>query len=387
MTTPIREMTSYQPLIQAVQGPVCLGHDWLTGMRGGERVLEYFCRAFPDAPLAAVVGNPALVSETISRHPLHFSPLNKVPGVIRNYRNLLPLLPAAARMVRIPECKLLLTTSHCVAKGFRKPEGARHLCVCFTPMRYAWTFFDEYFGTNPVKGALVRPLLARLRAWDRRTSAEVDRFVAISKHVSKRIKDFYGRESDVVYPPVDLRRCTPESLAAETAVSVGGTGDYDLIVSALVPYKRVDLAVRVYSKMNRPLKVVGVGGRYEELCKMAGPSVSILGYQSDEDVLKLYRGCRALVFPGEEDYGIVPLEAQACGKPVLAYAKGGALETIRDGVSGVFFTEQTEEALEEAVARSLRMRFDVREIRRHAEAFGEDQFLAGMAEQVEKVMR
>ena len=232
---------------------VCLGHDWLTGMRGGERVLEYFCRAFPLAPVAAIVGDPALVSRDIASHRLLLSPLGRLPGAVRQYRKMLPLLPWAAGRTRIPpETRLLLTTSHCVAKGFRKPDGAKHLSVVFTPMRYAWTFYEEYFGTSRAKAALVKPLLAHLRAWDRRTAAGVDRFVAISNHVAKRIKDFYGRESTVVYPPVDLVRCTPGVAPGE--------GGFDLVVSALVPYKKVDLAVRVYSKRGWPLKVVGAGG-------------------------------------------------------------------------------------------------------------------------------
>lgn len=385
---PDNEQDALRALAQTVQGPVCLGHDWLTGMRGGERVLEYFCRAWPDAPIATLLGDTSLMSETIASHPVVFSPLNRLPGIVRHYRKLLPVLPWASRATRVPDCRLLLTTSHCVAKSFRKPEGARHLCVCFTPMRYAWTFYEEYFGTNPLKGAVVKPVLAALRAWDRQTAKGVDRFVAISQHVAKRIRDFYGREADVVYPPVDIVRCTPEPGALDPAhaVSTGGTGAYDLIVSALVPYKRVDLAVRVYSRLNRPLKVVGVGGCAEELRRLAGPSVEILGRRSDAEVLQLYRGCRALVFPGEEDYGIVPLEAEACGKPVLAYAKGGALETVRKDVCGVFFAEQTEDALEDAIARSLTTRFDARDIRRHAEAFGPVQFLEGMTRQIEQVL-
>ena len=358
---------------------VCLGHDWLTGMRGGERVLEYFCRAFPRAPVAAIVGDPSLVSRDIASHHLILSPLGRLPGAVRQYRKMLPLLPWAAGRTRIPpETKLLLTTSHCVAKGFRKPEGARHLSVVFTPMRYAWTFYEEYFGTSRAKAALVKPLLARLRAWDRRTAAGVDRFVAISDHVAKRIKDFYGRESTVVYPPVDLARCTPGAFPGE--------GGFDLIVSALVPYKKVGLAVRAYSKRGWPLKVVGAGGCEAALRAEAGPSVQFLGRLSDEEVVGLYRRCRLLVFPGEEDYGIVPLEAQACGRPVVAFGRGGALETVADGVSGVFFPEQTEDALADAVERAARTDWDPAAIRANAERFGPAQFLEGMAREIRAVL-
>lgn len=362
-------------------GRVVLGHDWLTGMRGGERVLEHHCRAFPEAPIATLVANLSSVSGTISSHPVTASWFNRIPGVVKRYRNFLPLMPLAARTLRIPECELLLTSSHCVAKSFRKPKGAKHVCYCFSPMRYAWLFHEEYFP-NAVKRALVSPLLAWLRRWDRRTAAGVNRFIGISEAVCGRIRRFYGREADLVYPPVDVSRCTPPPKG-----TAGQGGRFDLVVSALVPYKRVDLAVETYTRRGWPLKVVGVGGQLEALRAKAGPTVEILGWRTDDDVLELYRNCRMLVFPGEEDFGIVPLEAQACGKPVVAYGKGGALETIKDGVSGVFFPEQTEAALAEAVERAADMRWDSDAIRANAEAFGPERFLRGLAEAIEVTMR
>lgn len=366
-------------LTRAVGGlRVALGHDWLTGMRGGERVLEWLCRAFPDAPVSTLVNVPGAVSETIASHPIHASWLGRLPGAREHYRAMLPLMPLAARTLRMPDCGLLLTSSHCVAKSFRPPRGARHVCYCFSPMRYAWLFREEYFP-NPIKRALAAPLLAWLRAWDRRTAAGVDRFVAISAAVADRIRRFYGRDSDVVYPPVDVTRCTPDGH--------GRDGNFDLIVSALVPYKRVDLAVRTYSRRGWALKVVGVGGQLEALRAVAGPSVEVLGWLPDPDVLALYRRARLLVFPGEEDFGIVPLEAQACGLPVVAYARGGALETVRDGVSGVFFREQEEEALADAVERAARMRWDTAEVRANALAFGPERFLDGLATSVRTALQ
>ena len=356
-------------------GRVVLGHDWLTGMRGGERVLEYHCRAFPDAPIATLVANLPSVSETISSHPVRASWFNRIPGVVKRYRNFLPLMPLAARTLRIPECELLLTSSHCVAKSFRKPAGAKHVCYCFSPMRYAWLFHEEYFP-NPVKRAMVSPLLAWLRAWDRRTASGVDRFIGISQAVCDRIRRFYGREADLVYPPVDISRCTPAPQGG------AGRGAFDLVVSALVPYKRVDLAVETYTRRGWPLKVVGVGGQLEALRAKAGPTVEILGWRTDDEVLELYRSCRMLVFPGEEDFGIVPLEAQACGKPVVAYGRGGALETIKDGMSGVFFREQTEAALAEAVERAADTKWDADAIRANAESFGPERFLRGLTDAI-----
>lgn len=373
------DASSVQRLSAAAKGrKVTLGHDWLTGMRGGERVFEFFCRAFPDAPVSTLIYNPDSISEIIRAHPVDASFLNRFPGISRYYRNALPLMPLAARTLRVRDADLLLTTSHCVAKSFRKPKGAKHVCVCFTPMRYAWTFFDEYFGGSPVKAALVKPLLACLRRWDRRTSDDVDLFVAISHHVADRIQRFYGRDSVVVYPAVDTVRCTPAPDGACAA-------NYDLIVSALVPYKRIDLAVELYTKKEWPLKIVGVGGCLDKLRRLAGSSVEFLGGLPDEQVLECYRNCRMLLFPGEEDYGIVPLEAQACGRPVVAYAKGGALETVADGVSGVFFREQTTESLEDAVLRCAAANMNPAEIRRNAEKFGPEQFVRGMAACIDKV--
>ena len=372
---------------------VALGHDWLTGMRGGERVLEYFCRAFPDAPISTLISNPASVSEVIRSHPIRASFLNRIPGAAKHYRNFLPLMPFAARALPPPDADLLISTSHCVAKSFRKKRGAKHLCVCFTPMRYAWTFFDEYFGASPVKATLARPLLAALRKWDRATAGEVDSFVAISKHVAKRIGDFYGRDSVVVYPPVDLERCMPlcsggamrRQAAQATYPSHAAATQCDLIVSALVPYKRVDLAVELYTRKNWRLKVVGIGGEFEKLKRIAGPTVELLGSLPDSEIVALYQHCHALIFPGEEDYGIVPLEAQACGRPVVAFGKGGALETVADGVSGVFFAEQTLDSLEDAVNRCAAMEWDGAKIRANAERFGPEQFIKGMAEAIKEM--
>ena len=379
------------PLREAAEGlRVALAHDWLTGMRGGERVLEYFCRAFPDAALAALVSNPGSVSDIIRSRRIIASPLNRIPGIAKSYRNFLPFMPAAARLLRIPPADLLLSTSHCVAKSFRKPRGAKHVCVCFTPMRYAWTFFGEYFGGSKAKSAAAKPLLAALRSWDKARSDEVDLFVAISRHVADRIKRFYGRESRIVYPPVDLARCVPADDAACGGGNNGngsGCGQYDLIVSALVPYKRVDLAVELYSRKGWRLKVVGTGGEFERLKQMAGPSVEMLGPLSDAEIVALYQRCRMLVFPGEEDYGIVPLEAQACGRPVAAFGRGGALETIADGESGVFFQEQTLDSLEDAVLRCAAADWDAAAIRARAENFGPAQFIAGIAECVREARR
>lgn len=356
---------------------VVLAHDWLTGMRGGERVLELLCEGFPRAPILTLIHRPAAMAAAINRHPIHTSVLQRVPGMAKGYRYALPLFPWIAASFRAPPAGLLISTSHCYAKGVRPPPGARHLCYCFTPMRYAWTFYEEYFGGGAWKRLATRPLLAGLRRWDRRTAAGVDRFVAISRHVQRRIRDFYGRDADVVYPPVATGYFTP---------GPAGHDGFDLVVSALVPYKRVDLAVRAYTRLGYPLKVVGAGTEFAALRRRAGPRVEFTGWLPDEAVRELYRRCRCLVFPGEEDFGLVPLEAQACGKPVIALARGGALETVAAGVTGMFFNEPTEDALLAAVEEGAARVWDAAAIRRHAAQFGPQPFIDGLARSIRRCL-
>lgn len=358
---------------------VALAHDWLNGMRGGERCLDLICKEFPQAELYTLLYRPELVSDAIRSRQVHVSGLQRLPGFREHYRWFLPLFPMAIESFRLPaRTDLVLSTSHCVAKGLRPPPGARHLCYCFTPMRYAWSLQDDYFGRNRLKRAALDLMLARLRRWDRAASTRVDRFVAISRHVQARIREFYGRESAVVYPPVATRFFTPDA--------TGGHDGYDLVVSALVPYKRVDLAVRAYSQTGFPLKIAGAGTEMEALRKIAAPNVEFVGRGPDEQIRGLYRRCRFLVFPGEEDFGIVPLEAQACGKPVVAYGQGGLLETVVADQTGLFFGAQTPEALAEAVARAARMPWDPAGIRSHAEQFGEQRFLDGMRAEINRLM-
>jgi len=359
---------------------VTLCHDWLTGMRGGERVLEILCAGFPRAPIRTLIHNPASICATINAHPIHTSWLQHVPGIFAQYRRYLPTFPATIGAQPPAAGDLLISTSHCVAKGLRTRPGTRHLCYCFTPMRYAWTFHDEYFHGQTAKRLLATPLLAALRHWDRRAATRVDRFVAISEHVRERIQRFYNRDADVVYPPVDTVRCTPATSPSPDS------GRFDLIVSALVPYKRVDLAVRTYTRLGFPLKVVGIGGDLATLRAHAGPTIEFLGWLDDPAVLDLYRRCRMLIFPGEEDFGIVPVEAQACGKPVVAYRKGGALETIRENTSGVFFDEQTVDSLAAAVQSAAARPWDPAAIRAHAETFGTHRFINGLAASIEKTL-
>ncbi|MBU0676662.1 MAG: glycosyltransferase [Verrucomicrobia bacterium] len=346
-----------------------LAHDWLTGMRGGERVLELLCDGFPDAPIYTLLHKQGSVSQTITSHPITTSRIELIPGIYGKYRYFLPFFPRAIESFALPEADLVISTSHCVAKGVHRPKGSRHLCYCFTPMRYAWTFYEEYFGTNPYKRAMLNPMLSRLRKWDHDASGRVDRFVAISQHVRKRINDFYGRDADVVYPPVNTGYYTPSGEDPE---------DFDLIVSALVPYKKVNLAVEAYTKLGRPLKIIGVGTDTDELKAAAGTNIEFLGWLPDEEVREYYRKCRLLIFPGEEDFGIVPVEAQACGRPVVAFKKGGQLETVIAGETGIFFEEQTADSLIAAVEKATTRHWDPAVIRRQAEKFSIQNFIDGL---------
>lgn len=347
---------------------VVLAHDWLTGMRGGEKCLELMCMGMPKAEIYTLVYQPENVSEAITSHSVTASAIERIPVFRAHFRTLLPWFPRFIESMRPPAADIQISTSHCVAKGLPPTNGTPHLCYCFTPMRYR-IFYDEYFGRGRLKQMATYPLLEGLERWDRRASDRVTRFVAISEHVRRRIRHFYDRDADIVYPPVDTERCTPGD---------GKPGSYDLIVSALVPYKRVDVAVSAYSRLGYPLKVAGTGGEFARLQRLAGPSAEFLGWKTDADILELYRGCRFLIFPGEEDFGIVPVEAQACGKPVIAYGRGGARETVVDGRTGMYFHRQQEDDLLEAVEAAAGRSWNAAVIRAHAEQFSTQAFLDGL---------
>jgi glycosyltransferase involved in cell wall biosynthesis len=364
-------MMAYPPTWENMDTALC--HDWLTGMRGGERVLEILADGFPHADIYTLIHNPGSVSERIEKHPIHTSWLQKVPRVMDIYRYFLPLMPRIIRRFHPPEGDLIISTSHCVAKGLPKTGRTRHLCYCFTPMRYAWLFRDEYFGRNPLKRAIYDPILSSLQRWDRKSAAEVDLFVAISQHVAERIRRFYDRDAVVVYPPADTDYFTPVDDAH---------GGYDFIVSAMVPYKKVDLAVQAYNRIGYPLKIMGSGSDLDALKQQAGPTIEFMGRQSDEVLREALRGCRFLVFPGEEDFGIVPVEAMACGKPVIAYGKGGVRETVVDGETGLFFAEQRESDLVAAIETAAGINWDAGIIRARAEQFSIQAFIDGMEKAV-----
>jgi glycosyltransferase involved in cell wall biosynthesis len=331
------------------QPRVVLAHDWLTGMRGGEKCLEVLCRRWPHARLFTLLHRPGSVSDDIERLDIRASLLNLLPRVERYYRNLLPVMPAAASTWRAPRADLVVSFSHCVAKAIKPPPGVPHVCYCFTPMRYAWHMRESYFDgrVSGLKAKAVAWLLAALRDWDSRTADRVTHFLAISETVRRRIAECYGRSSEVIYPPVDTEFYCPAAVARE---------NYYLAVSAFAPYKRLDLAILACNRLRRPLLVIGTGQDEARLRAMAGPTVQFLGWQPDHVIRDHMRRCKALLFPGEEDFGIVPVEAQACGAPVIAFGRGGATETVipsgsRREPTGVWFEEQTEDNVADAVTR------------------------------------
>ena len=347
---------------------VALVHDWLTGMRGGEKALEVVCARFPEAELFTLVHVPGSVSPTIERRPIHTSFIQRLPLVRRLYRHYLPLFPLAVEQFDLEGFDVVLSLSHCCVKSVLRPAGARHICYCLTPVRYAWDQFDAYFGPERlgrVGSRLMRPAMARLARWDRDTADRVDRYVAISHYVAGRIGRYYNRQATVVYPPVDTSFFHPDATPPER---------FALVVSALVPYKRLDVAIDACARTRLPLKIVGDGPERPALERRAGAGVQFLGRLTDLEIRDLYRRAAVVLLPGEDDFGIAPLEGQACGRPVVALGRGGACETVVPDVTGLLVGDSSVEAWADALDTALSRTFDATAIRRHAERFASDRF-------------
>ncbi len=357
---------------------VALVHDWLTGMRGGEKVLLELVRLLPDADIFTLLWNRGTVAPEIEARVRATSLLQRLPAAATAYRYYLPLFPAAVRSLDLRGYDLVVSTSHAVAHAAPAPPGAPHASYIHTPMRYLWDARDDYFrfgrGRRWKRAALA--LTAPwLRRFDRRAGARVTHLIANSRNVRDRIRRIYGRDARVIYPPVDTSFFTPG----------GAPGDSYLVVSSLEPYKRIDLAVRAFSGGSRRLLVAGRGTLARELRALARPPVEFLGEVTDEVLRDLYRSARALIFPGRDDFGMVAVEAQACGRPVVCYGAGGALESVADGATGVCFGEQTPEALLAAVEQAERVRWDPERIRRHSLQFSRSQFRARMKELLDEL--
>lgn len=339
-------------------------------MRGGEKVLDAICELYPDATIYTLVRIPGSVSPRIERHRIKTSPVQWLPGAGRLYRHFLPLYPAVVELFDLDGYDLVISSSHCAVKSAIRSGSATHVCYCHSPMRYAWDQFPEYFGPEQVgafRSRLLRPVMAGLARWDAATAGRVDRFLANSQYVADRIRRYYNRGSTVVYPPVDTSFYRPEP--------GGAPGAGFVIVSALVPYKRVDVAIEACRRIGAPLTIVGRGPEEARLRQLAGPDVQFLGWRSDEEVRALYRGTRAVLLPGTEDFGMVPVEAQACGAPVVALARGGACETVIDGETGVLVDQATPEAFADGLARMQSLALAPGAIRANAERFSRERFM------------
>jgi glycosyltransferase involved in cell wall biosynthesis len=351
---------------------VALVHDWLTGMRGGEKVLEAIADLYPGATIHTLLHNRGSVSAPLESHPERRSFVQWLPRAARHYRQYLPLFPTAIEQFDFDPYDLVISTSHCAAKSVVVPGRARHVCYCHSPMRYAWDQFDSYFGEAQVgrlRSRLLRPVLARLARWDRDTAGRVDRYVANSHYVAGRIRRYYNRGSTVVYPPVDTVFYRPDPAR--------GPESFFLVVSALVPYKRLDVAIRACAAAGAALKIVGSGpeeGRLRGLAQATGATVEFTGWLEDDEIRELYQRCRAVLMPGVEDFGMVPVEAQACGRPAVALAEGGAVESVVDEVTGVLVRDPSVEAFTTALRHVSARDFDSAVIRRHAESFGRARF-------------
>lgn len=339
---------------------VAIVHDWLTNMGGAERVILAFHDIFPDAPIYTTVYNPDKLPEEFRKMDIRTSFIQKFPKAKIKYNMYLPFMPTAFEQFDLSEYDVVLSSSSSCAKGVITRPDTLHICYCHTPMRYAWDFYNEYKESAPKwQKKFIPYLMNYIRMWDRLSADRVDYFIANSNAVAKRIKKHYRRDSVIINPPVNAEFYNP----------IDEDGDYFLIVSRLVEYKRIDIAVEAFNDLGLPLIIIGDGPEREKLQKMANSNIKFLGRISDKEVKKYYAKCIAFIFPGEEDFGITPLEAQASGRPVIAFGKGGVLDSVIDGVTGIFFKEQNKESLKEAIIKFKDMKFDKNAIRKHAETF------------------
>ena len=346
---------------------VAIVHDWLTGMRGGEKVVECICELFPEADLFTLVYVKENISQTINSHKIVPSFIDSLPFGRKHYKLYLPFFPLAIESFDLSDYDLILSSSTCVAKGVITNSTSKHICYCNTPMRYAWEFRNLYTRSLRPRWLLAPVfslVLSYLRMWDVATALRPDHFIANSQNIARRIKSHYGLSSSVVFPPVDSSFFFPSEQEPH---------DYWFVLSAMVPYKKLEIAIEAFNESGRKLKIAGDGSERKKLEKMAASNIEFLGRVNDDEVLSLLQNARGLIFPGEEDFGITPLEANACGRPVVAYKAGGVIETQTEFTAS-FFDEQTAESLNSAVEIANSREFDSLAIRKHAEGFARSVF-------------
>ena len=351
---------------------IAIIHYWFIAQRGGEKVVEELCDLYPDADIFSLVVDREALHPRLATRKIFSSFIDKLPFSKRWYKHYLPLMPLALEQFDLRGYDLVISSESGPAKGVLTSPGTLHICYCHTPMRYVWDMYHDYMSSSGrIKRFFMAPLLHYLRIWDRLSADRVDHFVANSANVARRIAKHYRREADVVYPPV----------AVDVFFISEQHDDFYLMVGQLVSYKRADLAVKAFTRSGKRLVIIGEGEEMSGLRELAGKNVEFLGRQPFEVLRDHYSRCQALVFPGEEDFGIVPLEAMASGRPVIGFCKGGALETVVDGKTGVFFYEQTEDALQNAVERfeAMKSHFHPAKIRAHACGFGPERFRFEMA--------
>lgn len=350
------------------QPRIALAHDYLNQHGGAERVLEVFHELYPEAPVYTSIYAPDLMPDSYRKWDIRASFMQHLPGIHQHHQPYLPLYPLAFRRFQFDDYELVLSSSSAFVKGIRVPGNALHICYCHSPMRFAWDF-DRYAGRERIglpARRLLPPLLARLRNWDVETARGVSHFIVNSTAVAQRIQTYWGRSSTVIYPPVETASARP--------VSPDEVEEYYLLVSRLVPYKRFDIVIDAFNTLGLPLKIVGDGRARVELERRAGPTIEFLGAVSDQEKYRLYARCQAAIFPAEDDFGIAQVEVQAAGRPAIALAAGGALDTVIDGVTGVLFQPQTPEALAQAVRHAEGLVFSPAEIVRNAERFSRPRF-------------
>lgn len=359
---------------------VAIVHYWLVNMRGGEKVLEALCELYPEADIYTHVYDPRNISETIKRHHIKTSFIQRLPNAIAWYQNYLPLMPFALRFFNLKQYDLVISAESGPSKGMRLSKNALHICYCHSPMRYVWDLFDEYFrSVGLFKKGMMLLCMKPLRIWDRWTAKRVDQFIANSTTVQRRIRDCYGRESIVIHPPVDL-----EAFQISSKVD-----DYYLLFGQVIQYKRPDLAIKAFNASGRKLIVVGQGNMLNDLMKIAKPNIQFMGRLEDSQIQRLVSQCKALIFPGLEDFGIIPVEVMSSGRPVIAYGQGGVLDTVIDGQTGIFFSEQTVASLNAAIDKYEKTgdQFIPKNIQASTEKFSKAQFKTQFTDLIKKLQR